>query len=228
MAAELSTNDLPFPKSWNRYIATKLDTNSPELSFTGVSRIDPNGPSPAEELTAHLAAYEAAGVRYVVEPASGTDVQSRPFPAAGSPPWPAGPRRVYADSYAAIWQLPSAAPLFTARTVSGSACAVHGQGWDAAVVSCPAPATLVRRMLAFPGWTAEADGRRVDVGSTGPDGLFQQVRVPAGTSTVTFSYFPRHERPAIALAGAALVLLVVPIPAMRRRPRRRAPAPPPG
>lgn len=219
-AAEVSTNDLPFPKAWNSYIATRLDPNAPELSFTGVSRIDPAQPSPAEALSARLPAYEAVGVRYVVEPAFGTDVQGRPFPPAGSPTWPRGPRRVYLDSYAAVWELPSPAPLWSARADGGGRCAVTGQGWDAAVVSCPGPGTLVRRMLALPGWTAEASGRAVDVRATGPDALFEQVRVPAGTSRITFSYFPPHERPAIALAGAALVLLVVPLPFTlgRRRP----------
>ncbi len=57
--------------------------------------------------------YEAIGVRFVVENANGKDVQDAPFPAKGSAPWPTGPRLVYRDSFAEIWELPAAAPVFS-------------------------------------------------------------------------------------------------------------------
>jgi hypothetical protein len=218
-AAEVNTNDLPFPKAWQRYVSTRLDPNAPQLTFTGGSRIDPGGPSPAEELAARVTAYEAVGVRYVVEPASGTDVQDKPFPPPGARRWPSGPRRVYRDDYAAIWELPAPAPLFSAQTSAGGRpCAVRAEGWDAAVVSCPAPGTLVRRVLDLPDWSAGVDGRAVPLRPAGPDSLFQQLPVPAGTTRATFSYWPAHERPAIAVAGAALVLLLAPL--LARPPRR--------
>ena len=93
--AEMNANELPLPKAWTDYVARDLDSNIIPFEFTGGYRSDPAGPSPAEELTTLVANYEAVGVRYVVVPASGTDPTGAPYPAPGSPPWPAGPRLVY-------------------------------------------------------------------------------------------------------------------------------------
>lgn len=227
-AAEVNVNDLPLATAWNRYITTRLDPNAPPALFTGGSRVDPAGPTPAQELSSHMAAYEAVGVRYVVEPASGTDVQGTPFPPPGTAPWPLGPRRVFRDAYAEVWELPHPAPVFSLRTTGATPCAVRGNGWDEAVVTCSAPSTLVRRVLALPGWKADVGGHVATVSATGPDALFEQVRVPAGTTRVLFSYLPAGERPAIALAGAALVLVLAPLAAMAPRRRRRSRAGPPG
>ena len=230
-AAELNTNDLPFPKSWNRHISRSLDSNAPELSFTGSARIDPTGPTPAQELVTHVAAYEAAGVRYVVESPSGADAQGTPYPPPGSPPWPAGPRRVYRDTVAEVWELPAPAPAFTARPLHGgsasSPCRVRVVDWNGADVDCRTPALLERHVLDLPGWTASVGGRDVTVRASGPEGLFEQVSVPAGSSEVRFSYLPPHERVAIPLAGAALVLLLTPpVPTATRRSSRAWAAPP--
>ena len=97
--AEANVNDLPLPKSWSDYVSAHLDPNAPKVLFTGVSRNTPSGPTPAQELTRHLADYESIGVRFVVESANGLDVQGKPFPAIGSRRWPAGPRLVYHDAF---------------------------------------------------------------------------------------------------------------------------------
>jgi hypothetical protein len=231
--AEASINDLPVPKAWNSYIADHLDPNAIPGVFSGGGRINPAGPSPAQELTANLGAYEDAGIRYVVEGASGRHVQSQPFPASGSTPWPAGPRLVYHDTFAEIWELPTAAPVFSLRPrtdgMTGATpslprtCTASGMGSDQARVRCSRPSILVRRVQFMPGWTATGNGASVPVVEDrgGPTGLFQEVTVPAGTHTVSFSFLPPHEVPAFVASGVALAVLLSSIVFSRRQRRRR-------
>ena len=81
--AEINVNDLPVPKDFTTYIRRSLDDNADPLIFTGTTESDPAGSSPAQELTDHLAAYEAAGVKFVVTPASGADITGSPWPPPG-------------------------------------------------------------------------------------------------------------------------------------------------
>jgi hypothetical protein len=227
--AEANVNDLPFPKAWSTYIGTHLDTNAPPLTFNGDSRVSAEGPTAAQELTAHVANYESVGIRYVVEKATGVDFQGQAYPEPGTPPWPAGPRLVYRDSFAEIWQLPDAAPAFALHdepSASGhdrgdGSCSVTGSGWNRATVHCSHPTILVRRVLYMPGWTASYGGASSAVGKdrTGPHNLFQSVAVPAGTTTVRFTYLPRHETAALVIALLA-ALAIVASQITRRRWRR--------
>ena len=218
--AEVNTIDLPSPSAWVDYISTRLDPNTSPLNFSGGIRIDPAGPTPAEALSTNLSAFEAIGVRYVVEKADGADLFGRTFPAPGSPLWPAGPRLVYRDDFAEIWQLPSASPVFglVVPTQSGtgsgaiatgqSQCAVHWSGWDQATVHCPYPSVLIRLDQFMPGWRATVNGKSesVEVDDFGPKGLFQKISLPAGTTTVDFTFLPPHE---VLAVGAAVLALVV-------------------
>jgi hypothetical protein len=230
--AEADVNDLPLPTSWSDYVSAHLDPNSPKVLFTGVSRTNGAGPTPAQELTRHLSNYESIGVRFVVESANGLDVQGKPFPAVGSPHWPKGPRLVYHDAFAEVWELPDAAPLFSLRPASPSASAGCSVVWtenDRATTSCPQASTLVRREQYLPGWTATIEHRsgtnvietRVPVraDTSGPPGLFQAVDLPAGTTTVRFAYLPAHEDLAALVAVAAVAVLVgsLAIGGLRRR-----------
>ncbi len=212
--AELDMNDLPFPNSFQTLIHDRLAPNSPDLSFTGVSLVDPAGPSPAQELSAHLAAYESLGVSYVVVPASSTDVVGRPFPSPGTPPWPAGPRPVYRDPVAVIYQLPHPAPAMSLQGAPAG-CRTRVASWDTVEVSCPTPSVLVRRVLAAPGWTATvrpargpATTRPVVADPRVPGAALQMVALPAGRLTVHFTYLPRHETAALAVAAMALAVLL--------------------
>ena len=229
--AEASINDLPVPKAWNSYITDHLDPNALPGVFSGAGRINPAGPTAAQELTAHLTSYEAVGIRYVVESSSGLDFQDQPFPAHGSVPWPVGPRLVYHDGFAEIWELPSAAPVFSLR-MSGDrraapgSCTVTGVGWDQAKVHCSRPSVLVRRVEFMPGWTASGNGVAMSVHKdrSFPGGLFQEVSLPAGTTSVQFTFLPPHEDLALVAALVALVVLLGSITAegvWRRRGRHR-------
>jgi hypothetical protein len=214
--AEANVTDLPVPKSWNQYIATHLDPNAPEDNFTGAARIQSTGSTSAQELSAELANYEAVGIRFVVESSNGRDAQGQPFPAGGAPPWPTGPRLVYQDNFAEIWQLPATAPVFAIKPDSAhsnrpaSACTVTTLGWDRASVNCPRPSMVIRRVQFVPGWIASFDGmaESVQEDQSGPNGLFQQVAVPAGRTTLHFSYLPPHEDLALFVAAFAAVALV--------------------
>jgi hypothetical protein len=214
--AQANIDDLPAPKGWTDYISASLDPNTPAHDFSGGNAVDPFGLTPAEALTKYLPAYEAVGVRYVVEAADGLDLKGQPFPAVGAATWPAGPRLVYRDRLAEIWQLPLTSPAFLLRSDSGGGdgaggrCTVRADGWDQATVDCAHPSVLVRRVEYFPGWQATANGAATDVrrDDSSPDRLFQQVRVPAGTTTLRFSYLPPHEDLA-GLAALVAALLVV-------------------
>ena len=234
--AEANINDLPVPKAFNHEIATRLDPNALPGVFSGGGRINPHGVTPAEELSARLPDYEAIGIRYVVENADGKDVQDAPFPAVGSPPWPGGPRRVYRDSYAEIWELPGPAPMFSLRPLASrgaaagrgsvlpASCRVVGAGFDLATVRCSRPSTLVRLTLFLPGWAAtglDKSNLRLTVRSDA-SGLFQQVRVPSGTTTVRFTYLPPHAGQAFGATLLALVVLLgSALPVWTRVRRRR-------
>jgi hypothetical protein len=226
--AQINIDDLPSPKAWTAYIAAALDPNAPAHNFSGGNAVSPTGLTPAEALTKYLADYEAVGVRYVVENSDGLDLKGQPFPAVGSPPWPAGPRLVYRDGFAEIWQLPSPSAAFSlvdrttgAAVPTGPGCAVVTQGWDQATVHCDHPSILERRVEYFPGWKAHGTGVspvvRQDDGS--PGRLFQEVSVPAGTTTVRFSYLPPHSEVAVGLAVLAAIVLVGSL-VFRRRTRK--------
>ena len=225
--AEANVNDIPLPKSWTSYVRAHLDSNAPPELFTGTTRIDPAGPTPAEELEANLPEYEAVGVRYVIELSDGRDLQGTPFPAPGAPGWPAGPRLVHHDGFADIWELPAAASPFLLEDASPPrhssplppSCTVEGRGWDDAVVRCPRPTVLVRRVQYLSGWSATANGVAVPVRQdrADPGGLFQTVTIPAGTTSVDFAYRPPHAGLAIGIAGIALVWLVASVVLLRVR-----------
>ena len=169
----------------------------------------------------------------MVEPANGTDLYGRPFPAVGAPPWPAGPRLVYRDTFAEIWELPDAAPLFSAVTgpparlpataVTSPGCVVRAQGADQVTVDCPHPAVVLRRVQYVPGWTATVDGRPVAVRPVA-GGPFQSVALPSGRSTVRFTYLPPGALASVGVAAGALLVLIASlvVPVVRAGRRRRA------
>jgi hypothetical protein len=218
--AQANATDLPIAASWVSYVNSMLDTNSPTLIFTGAATVDPHAESPADEFTSHLANFEAIGVRYIVTNANGLDVVGSRFPTSGTAPWPQGPRVVYRDSFAEIWQLPTPAPLFSLLPASpknsvdttfvGAGCSVTDHSWDQATVTCSRPSVLLRQVEDIPGWSASVNGKPVAVQKVpfGPQGLFQELPVPAGTSTVQFNFLPPHEFPAFVAAVLALIAIL--------------------
>ena len=193
--AEINVNDLPVPKAFSGYITRSLDDNVDPLIFTGAAVTDPGGPTPAEEMATHLAAYEGAGVKFVVTAATAAD---SPWPATEAP----APRRVYADTFADVWQLPTTTPFFSA---SGASCHIQPRGIAVVQMTCTGPATLHRLELHMPGWHARDASGPLTVRTSGP---FQSVRVGAGTHVIQFSFIPRFGVVSLfaALLGVACII----------------------
>lgn len=214
--SEVNIDDLPVPKSYSNYIRKHLDPNTNPLVFSGTFIQQPTGLSPSQELSEHLDAYEAIGVKYVVVPASGTDSSGKVWPGPGARSH--GVDLVYSDAVSRLYELPSAAALMSATT---TACSVTITSWDSGRARCARPATLVWRELELPGWTAMVDNRRVPVKTF--DGIFQKISLPAGETKVVFSYTPPHVLWGV-LSSLVAVVVLVSIPtafaiAQRRRHR---------
>ena len=68
----------------------------------------------------------------------------------------------------------------------------------------------------MPGWSARVNGHSSTIVTV--NGVYQQVNVPAGTSTVTYSFVPPHEDDSL-LAGLLAGLVLVGSLAVGRRTR---------
>ena len=191
----LSAIDLPFPRELSDLIAKKL---YPALGATNQFVVRGGGKGIAAEeqaLVNHFTAFEGASVKYLMMPRA-----VKILPALTS----LGVVRVFADSLAAIYQLPAPRPFYY---VTSSACAIASSTVATSTVTCPkSAANLVRTELAMPGWHAYVNAREVAI--TTVDDAYQSVRVPAGTSTVTFRFEPPHELEALVAALLALLYLL--------------------
>jgi hypothetical protein len=197
--ASVGVDDFP-PTSYAHFVLRHLDPGSPFVGFRA------GGPSATSELMHHLAGYRTAGVRYVLTPAA------QPLPSSRG-----ALRLAFRSPTTRIYRLGGALPYFTAR-----GCGVSSGDRENVQVACPKPTTLVRRETWLDGWTAQLDGRPATIRRSG--GLFQAVRVPAGSHRLTFTFAPPGMGWAFVglLAGCALMLL----PTIRRRWARRRPSSP--
>lgn len=209
----LSAIDLPFPNTFARFITTQLYPGYPwEINqfviHAGITGID----NQEQEIADHFKAYEGASVKYLLMPNAVVLL-----PALAK----LGVKRVYEDAIAAIYEMPAPRAFFS---TSSSSCTVTSSTASAATVSCPKGATtLVRTELYMAGWHAYVNGQPVTI--TKSDGAYQSIPVPAGTSNVTFSFLPPHEKDAIVAALLAALFLVYAwvrerLPAARARHKR--------
>jgi hypothetical protein len=174
--SSLNMNDVPSPAIFTDYVHTRLDRVVDPRVFVGNLGGERSSfaASPKQELLRNLDGYRAAGVAYVLTPAGEELPQS-----------PETFKRVFRSPSTWIYRLAGTAPYFTARDPG---CGVRPQGRESVQLSCPAPTQLIRRETDLPGWSAEIDGRPVQVRRAGE--LFQNVAVGAGSHRVTFSYLP--------------------------------------
>jgi hypothetical protein len=201
--ASLDENNLPVPLAWQRYISTRLDPAALPDRFDGSWWPGGSAPKPEAEVYQHLAAYEAAGMKYLVASAGQVD-------AAESAKY--GLTRAYGDASVEIWQTPEAAAYFSAP-----GCSVSSDDRSEALVDCPGPAQLTRLELWFPGWQVTVDGHEATVADAAP---FQTVQLPAGHHVVRFRFWPADTTPSLVLAGAALLLLAAGVTAQALGRRR--------
>ena len=123
-------------------------------------------------------------------PGSGLQLQPQGTTSAGNLP-----RQVYADSLMDIYQLPAPKPYFDA-----TGCTLQPHSRTRVLANCATPTLLVRRELFFPGWQARIKSQPTPIQAQ--SGLFQSIALPAGQSTVAFTYAPPH------IAWAWLLMLL--------------------
>lgn len=207
--ASINHNYLPTSARWVTWVQSNLDRAADGAVFNGNYGRAAGAPSQAEELRRNLAAYEWAGVKYVVARA-GDD----PFGVSPKP------RIAYSDTIMTIYQLPDPKPYFEA--IAGR-CVIDARTRTHATLGCDAPATIVRRELFHSGWTAVVDGREVPIAEH--RNLFQAISVPAGAREVEFRYSPPGIGWAwLAAAIGGFVFLSAPLLGRARRgPHAQAP-----
>jgi hypothetical protein len=192
---ELNAIDLPFPEKFSKFIETQLYPGlTPANQFVihnGITGII----AQEDELAKHFKAYEGASVKYLVMPRG--IVLEPALSVLGVMP-------VYADKLAAIYKLPHARNFIATTSY---ACSTLSRNVDSARVTCPSGgSTLVRTELMMAGWKAYVNGKPATIKTV--DGVYQSVKVPAGTSVVTYSFLPPHEKYAVLLAILAAIFLV--------------------
>ncbi len=198
---ELNAIDLPDPVNFTDYVKAHL---APKIKNPRIFTL-PFTPDNENEVAAHLGAFEAVGVEYLLTPIVKPTAQLAAT----------GITVVAKDSDSLLYQLPHPGPYFSTAL---STCTSTGATVDRVTVTCPSATTLARNELYMAGWSAHVNGRAAPITST--NGLTQDVALPAGTSTVTFDFLPPHEMLAggVALAGL-LGMFAAWLP--RRRPSRR-------
>jgi hypothetical protein len=193
----LSAIDLPFPQAFSKYIQSQLFPGlTPAEQFVIHSGI--TGITLQEtELAHHFQAYEDASVKYLLMPSS------VPLLASLSK---LGVKPVFKDTVgiATIYEMPDPRPFFS---TTSSTCTVSSTNPDAASVTCPkGSSTLVRSELQMNGWRAYVNGHEVKILTS--SGVYQSISVPAGTSSVTYTFTPPHEKYALLASLLAALFLV--------------------
>ncbi|WP_198390088.1 hypothetical protein [Burkholderia ubonensis] len=191
--ASINHNDLPIPRAWTEFVASKLDVNAPSVLFTGSSRADPAGPSSQDSLLKNLPNYLAVGTRYVLAPISA------PLPEEAKA---RGIREVAADTNMRIYELGKPRPYFDAP-----ACSLNAATRGEVLANCTQRTTLTRLELYMPGWRAFVNGQETAISQV--DEIFQRIDVPAGKSNVRFVFRPPHiEWAFLAWAIGLLIMLI--------------------
>jgi hypothetical protein len=203
--ASINVNDVPVPTLWTNYISTHLDTNTYPIEFTGYVRLQPTGPSAAEEFRDHINNYAWVGVKYVV---------TTPDPDLAALGPPGRLRLVYDDGTYDVLQLSGTAPFFQAPRGD---CTITWTSWNDATSRCGRASPLVRRELYMKGWSVSVNGQPAPIAKY--DGLFQSVTIPAGKATISFHYAPPHEVLGIGAFGLGVLVLVGEAYVGRRDPR---------
>jgi hypothetical protein len=131
------------------------------------------------------------------------------------------------DDYSLFVRTSGPHPVYAVRRAGRPSppISVVSDGADAETVSLRSafPTVVVRDVAWDAGWQASVtvDGGPAEPLRVAPRGLTQQVRLPAGTDLVTFTYRPPHWLVASSLSeGSSLLLLVLAVVALFRRGRR--------
>jgi len=192
---ELNAIDLPFPEKFSSLIERQLYPGlTPSNQFVihnGIVGLT----AQENELVTHFQNYENASVKYLVM-------------STALPILPAltnlGVKLAFHDAKVNIYQMPSPRAFFSTMSPS---CTVTSTNVNKATVNCPSGgSTLVRTELMMAGWKAFVNGKAVTIHAQ--SGVYQTIKVPSGTSTVTYSFLPPHEKYAVLLALLAALFLI--------------------
>ena len=162
--AEIGHNVLPVPAQWVDAVRGRLQPASDGVNFYE------GGLPEAAAWRLAMPAYEAMGVRYALT-----------WPGADLAALTPEAMRVFKGAIMDVWALPHPSPYADAP-----GCTVIG-GRLLFEAECAGPSVLLRRELAWPGWTARVNGAAARVMD---QDIFQAVTLPAGHSRVTFAYAP--------------------------------------
>ena len=192
---ELNAIDLPFPEKFSKFIEAELYPGLlPSNQFVihnGIVGLT----AQENEIVTHFKNYEAASVKYLLMPQALVIL-----PALTN----LGVKLVYTDAKVNIYEMPHPRAFLSTKS---SSCTVTTTNVDKTSVNCPNGAsTLVRTELMMAGWKAYVNGKSVTI--TTVDGVYQSVKVPQGTSIVTYRFVPPHEKYAVLLALLAALFLV--------------------
>jgi len=194
--SSLAANDLPLPLTFVNYVQSSLFPGIQPPNAFSVHGTAFTQTVMEQQIATHLRAYEDASVKYLL---TRTKTPLAPQLAAE------GVKKVWSDRSATIYALPDPRPFFS---TASSSCTVVSTSLTEATVNCPkGKSTLLRTEQSMTGWTASVNGRRAPI--TTVDTVYQQIKVPKGTSTVEFSFLPSHERLAVFVGFAALLALIV-------------------
>jgi hypothetical protein len=196
----LNLNDGAIATSFADYVERRLDPFVAPTLFVGRAGAAAVlfAPPPTRQVLAHLAAYRAAGVAYVLaRPAM-------PLPAVD------GLRLVQSTPTTLIYHLAGAAPYFSAP-----GCQVRGESLSEVRLACPHASTLTRLETYLPGWTASSAAGPLAVAA---NGVFQRVSVPAGDSRISFIFTPPYLIWGWLAFGSGVAALV--LASVRRRSAR--------
>ena len=182
------------------------------LAYTGHQLGGPPGPfAPAGTGAAffldHLDAFEQADVRYLVTPGDFT------LPASGPTL-----RLVFSAPSGDIFEVPHPTGLYAAP-----GCQLSDARFDAIRLNCASASNLVRKELSMRGWSATVNGTPTVVTSHGD---FEQVHLPRGAATITFTFTPPYTDLAVAAFGLGLLGLLAAALWPKIRVRPRGPRPP--
>jgi hypothetical protein len=199
--ATITYNAVPIPLIWLEQVRATLDTDGSAIAFDGVHPVTDEGrPRFAALLASRTESLEALGVGYVLVP-PGLDISDAEV--------------VWRGAAATILQLPNPAPY------AQSKCRLTITDRTEMTADCTTAATLIRRELFLPGWTALVNGSEVPI--TPMETVFQVVGLPAGHSVIRFAYAPVHAPLGwMALAAGLVILLVGGSSAPRRHSPRRS------
>lgn len=194
--ASINTNNSPVPKVWTNYITKNLNSNvDPMQEFTGIDKLNPNGPDPLQEFFQNQRSYAEISVKYlVIKNTLITNTQAKKNQL----------NIVYKDNHYSIYQLRNTRKFY--NIVHGN-CLISLETQSFLKLYCKSNSVIERQELYMPGWTAINNGKIIQVYKY--KNLFQFINVSKGRSTIVFNYTPKHENIGYLLIIIALLITLI-------------------